>query len=44
MQRPTPRLAKLRAIRRWTEDDGRAAVEALRASGLSCAAFAAAHG
>ena len=44
MPRPTTRLTKLRTIRRWTEEDGRVAVEALRASGLSGAAFAAAHG
>ena len=44
MPRSSTRLDELHLIRRWTDEEGRIAVEALQASGLSAEDFAARHG
>lgn len=43
MRRASGRLDGLHLIRRWTEEEGRTAVEGLRASGLGPEEFAARH-
>ncbi len=43
MPRPSTLLDELHLIRRWTEEEGRIAVEALRVSGLSVEEFATRH-